>query len=107
MWHQRLGHASRDALAYIPDIDFQCNTNCAICHAAKQCRLSFPKSNTKTNGIFQMLHIDLWGPYHLQSIIGARYLLTIVDDYSRATWVIMLQSKTQTTNALQIFFEEH
>lgn len=37
--------------------------------------------------------MDLWGPYSVYSISNAKYVLTLVDDYTRATWTYLLQSK--------------
>jgi len=57
----------------------------------KQPRHSFPISQTTSRNPFDLLHVDLWGPYSLTSVSGANYFLTIVDDFSRATWTFMLQ----------------
>ncbi|GKC37587.1 retrovirus-related pol polyprotein from transposon TNT 1-94 [Tanacetum coccineum] len=42
------------------------------------------------------LHMDLCGPLRVQSINGKKYILVIVDDYSRFTWVKFLRSKDET-----------
>ncbi|GKC80392.1 retrovirus-related pol polyprotein from transposon TNT 1-94 [Tanacetum coccineum] len=42
-----------------------------------------------------MLHMDLCGPMRIQSINGRKYILVIVDDYSRFTWVKFLRSKDE------------
>jgi len=48
-------------------------------------RLSFPISASKSKKCFDLIHVDVWGPYSLSSIHGYKYFLTIVDDYSRYT----------------------
>ncbi|GJT56232.1 integrase, catalytic region, zinc finger, CCHC-type containing protein [Tanacetum coccineum] len=40
--------------------------------------------------------MDLCGPMRVQSINGKKYILVIVDDYSRFTWVKFLRSKDET-----------
>ncbi|GKA48178.1 retrovirus-related pol polyprotein from transposon TNT 1-94 [Tanacetum coccineum] len=40
--------------------------------------------------------MDLCGPLRVQSINGKKYILVIVDDYSRFTWVMFLRSKDET-----------
>ncbi|KAG8642932.1 hypothetical protein MANES_12G143950v8 [Manihot esculenta] len=50
----------------------------------KMAILPFPKSQTLASKPFDLIHIDIWGPYKTNSIIGARFFLTIVDDYSKA-----------------------
>ena len=48
--------------------------------------------------IFDLVHIDVWGPYSTPSTTGDSYFLTLVDDYSRAVWVFMFSSKTQVAD---------
>ncbi|GJY86798.1 retrovirus-related pol polyprotein from transposon TNT 1-94 [Tanacetum coccineum] len=40
--------------------------------------------------------MDLCGPLRVQSINGKKYILVIVDDFSRFTWVKFLRSKDET-----------
>ena len=56
-----------------------------VCHFAKPKRLSFPISTSKSKKCFDLIHVDIWGPYSIPSIHGHKYFLTIVDDYSRYT----------------------
>nr|GEZ99327.1 ribonuclease H-like domain-containing protein [Tanacetum cinerariifolium] len=46
------------------------------------------------------LLIDLCGPMRVASINGKRYVLAIVDDYSRYTWTHFLRSKDETPEVL-------
>lgn len=34
----------------------------------------------KTSECFSLIHVDVWGPYHVPSSFGAIYFLMIVDD---------------------------
>ena len=45
----------------------------------------------------------MWGPYSLSSIHGQKYFLTIVDDYSRYTWVFPLKQKSEVVKILENF----
>lgn len=104
IWHLRLGHVSFNTLLHIPQIKVHCNsTNCLVCPQAKQTRLSFNKSITTTSHVFQLIHMDLWGPYKLVSKTRGRYMLTLVDDFSRFTWLILLKSKDQAVQAIRVF----
>ncbi|XP_062086234.1 uncharacterized protein LOC133792348 [Humulus lupulus] len=49
----------------------------------------------------EYLHSDLWGPSTVQSIGGTSYFMSIVDDYSRKVWVILLKSKYQALNSFK------
>ncbi|GJZ97159.1 retrovirus-related pol polyprotein from transposon TNT 1-94 [Tanacetum coccineum] len=46
-----------------------------------------------------LLQMDLCGPMRVESIIGKKYILVIVDD-SRFTWVRFLRSKDEAPNAI-------
>ena len=48
----------------------------------------------------QLIHCDLWGPYRTTTFCGARYFLTIVDDYSRSTWIHLLLDKKEVSVTL-------
>jgi hypothetical protein len=101
LWHSRLGHPSTQALQYLSGF-LNCNFKlnkfdcCDICHKSKQCRSSFPSSNNKVEAPFNLIHCDVWGKYHTASHNGAHYFLTIVDDYTRCTWVYLMKDKTET-----------
>ena len=70
------------------------NHHCHVCHLAKQKRLMFPISNATSVAPFNLLHIDVWGPFYVPTFEGFRYFLTIVDDHSRATWVYLMKLKS-------------
>nr|GFC61441.1 integrase, catalytic region, zinc finger, CCHC-type, peptidase aspartic, catalytic [Tanacetum cinerariifolium] len=55
------------------------------------------KRRNRTQGL-HLLHIDLCGPMRIASINGKRYVLVIVDDYSRYTWspVIIIRTDNGT-----------
>ncbi|GJT29835.1 integrase, catalytic region, zinc finger, CCHC-type containing protein [Tanacetum coccineum] len=55
-----------------------------------------PKSENTNMEVLHTLHMDLYGPMRVQSIKGKKYILVIVDDYSRFTWVKFLRSKDET-----------
>ncbi|XP_043808374.1 uncharacterized protein LOC122722242 [Manihot esculenta] len=78
VWHRRLGHASKNKLLHLNvikanDCDFHV---CTICPIAKQQRLSFNKSKITSTTQFELIHVDLWGPYSVVSVSNARYVLT-------------------------------
>ncbi|GJU13196.1 retrovirus-related pol polyprotein from transposon TNT 1-94 [Tanacetum coccineum] len=47
-----------------------------------------------------LLHMDLCGSMRVESINGKKYILVIVDDYSRFTWVKFLRSKDEAPDAI-------
>ncbi|GJU26801.1 retrovirus-related pol polyprotein from transposon TNT 1-94 [Tanacetum coccineum] len=50
-----------------------------------------------------LLHMDLCGPMRVASINGKKYILVIIDDYSRYTWTLFLRSKDETPEVLKDF----
>nr|GFC08400.1 integrase, catalytic region, zinc finger, CCHC-type, peptidase aspartic, catalytic [Tanacetum cinerariifolium] len=55
-----------------------------------------PKSEDTNQEKLYLLHMDLCGPMRVESVNGKKYILVIVDDYSRFTWVKFLRSKDET-----------
>jgi len=109
LWHNRMGHPAAKVVGLLPDISVSIsstnlNKACDICLRAKQTRTSFLLSLNKTLDIFELIHCDLWGPYRVPSHSGAKYFLTIVDDYSRGVWLYLLADKTEAPVHLQNFF---
>jgi len=108
VWHMRLGHVSSSGMSIIskqfPFIPCIKNAPpCDACHYAKQKKLPFSHSSIKSSAPFDLLHIDLRGPYSTPSFLGHKYFLTLVDDFSRFTWVIFLKTKDETQKHLKHF----
>ena len=59
-------------------------------------RVKFNTSVYTTKGTLDYIHVDLWGPSRKPSYGGARYMLTIIDDYSRRVWPYFLKNKDDT-----------
>nr|GEZ13107.1 DUF4219 domain-containing protein/UBN2 domain-containing protein [Tanacetum cinerariifolium] len=51
----------------------------------------------------ELLHVDLFSSFTVQSYVGNRYTLVIVDDYSRYTWSRFLKDKTEAFDQFEIF----
>ena len=101
LWHMRLGHMSELGLAVlskrglldghsISKLDF-----CEHCVFGKHKRVKFNTSTHTSKGILDYVHSDLWGPSRKPSLGGARYLLTIIDYYSRKVWPYFLKDKSE------------
>ncbi|GAA0158032.1 hypothetical protein LIER_38575 [Lithospermum erythrorhizon] len=104
-WHSRLGLSPFRVISPIAGFtDNNVHSDpCFFCPMAKQQRDSFPISSTVTTDLFQLFHADLWGPYKVADRTGARYVLTLVEDYSRCTWTLLITSKSQTLHVFQMF----
>ncbi|GKC26796.1 putative ribonuclease H-like domain-containing protein [Tanacetum coccineum] len=61
--------------------------------------------NPITKPLF-MLHMDLFGPTFVSSLMHKKYCLVVTDDYSRFTWVFFLTTKDETSEILKNFIKE-
>ncbi|GKC09417.1 retrovirus-related pol polyprotein from transposon TNT 1-94 [Tanacetum coccineum] len=61
------------------------------------------KTVPSSKGRLNLLHMDLCGLMRVASINGKKYILVIVDDYSRYTWTLFLRSKDETPEVLKDF----
>ena len=105
LWHHRLGHAATDIVTRIMhNCNVSCGkykaTVCSSCQLAKSHRLPTHLSSFHASKPLELVYTDIWGPASVTSTSGAKYFILFVDDYSRYTWLYLLQSKDQ---ALPIF----
>ena len=56
-----------------------------------------------TSKVFELLHMDLFGPTQYTSIGGHKYGFVIVDDYTRYTWVFFLVDKSDVFATFKSF----
>ncbi|GJU90878.1 retrovirus-related pol polyprotein from transposon TNT 1-94 [Tanacetum coccineum] len=81
-------------------------TPCPSCEQGKSKRASHPpKPVPNSKQRLHLLHMDLCGPMRIASINGKRYVLVIVDDYSRYTWVHFLRSKDEAPEVIKTFLK--
>nr|GEW86110.1 DNA helicase [Tanacetum cinerariifolium] len=69
-------------------------TSCVMGKSTKKTHK--PKSEDTNQEKLYLLHMDLYGPIRVESVNGKKYIIVIVDDYSRFTWVKFLRSKDET-----------
>ncbi|GKD59831.1 retrovirus-related pol polyprotein from transposon TNT 1-94, partial [Tanacetum coccineum] len=72
----------------IPKLKFEKDHLCSVCAMGKSKKKPHkPKSEDTNQEKLYLLHIDLCGPISVARVNGKKYILIIVDDYSRFTWV--------------------
>nr|GEZ76319.1 retrovirus-related Pol polyprotein from transposon TNT 1-94 [Tanacetum cinerariifolium] len=64
-----------------------------------------PKPVPNSRPRLYLLHMDLGGPMRIASINGKWYVLVIVDDYSRYTWVHFLSLKDEAPEVIKTFLK--
>ncbi|GKB24249.1 retrovirus-related pol polyprotein from transposon TNT 1-94 [Tanacetum coccineum] len=106
LWHRRLSHLNFDTLNQLakqsfaqglPKLKFKKDHLCLVCSIGKSKKSSHkPKADDTNQEKLYLLHMDHCGPMHVESINGKKYILVIVDDYSRFTWVKFLRTKDKS-----------
>nr|GEZ71244.1 integrase, catalytic region, zinc finger, CCHC-type, peptidase aspartic, catalytic [Tanacetum cinerariifolium] len=93
-----------DLLTGIPKLKYVKDQLCSSCELSKVKGSSFKsKVVPSSKGRLNFLHMDLCGPMRVASINGKKYILVIIDDYSRYTWTLFLRSKDETPEVLKEF----
>nr|GEZ32549.1 retrovirus-related Pol polyprotein from transposon TNT 1-94 [Tanacetum cinerariifolium] len=115
LWHQRLSHlnfdtindlARNDLFAGLLKFKYHKEHLCPSCEQGKSKRASHPpKPVPNSRQRLHLLHMDLCGPIRIASINGKRYVLVIVDDYSRYKWVHFLRSKDEAPAVIITFLK--
>nr|GEV23562.1 hypothetical protein [Tanacetum cinerariifolium] len=92
-----INHLARQGLVRgLPKLKFEKDHLCSACAIGKSMKKSHkPKSKDTNQEKLYLLHMDLCGPMRVERVNGKKYILVIVDDYSRFTWVIFLRSKDE------------
>ncbi|GJU28416.1 retrovirus-related pol polyprotein from transposon TNT 1-94 [Tanacetum coccineum] len=105
LWHRRLSYlnfatinllSKKDIVNGLPKLKFIKDHLCSSCKLGKaKCRNFKSKTTSSSNVRLHLLHMDLCGPLRVESINRKKYILVIVDDYSRYTWTDFLISKDE------------
>ncbi|KAJ9539156.1 hypothetical protein OSB04_031889 [Centaurea solstitialis] len=115
LWHRRLSHLNyryldklvkQRLVSGIPMIKFEPDQMCSGCAQGKMKRASHPpKPEQGSKSPLSLIHMDLCGPMKTVSLAGRKYVLVIVDDFSRYTWTKFLKTKDETSNLIINFIK--
>ncbi|GJT91550.1 retrovirus-related pol polyprotein from transposon TNT 1-94 [Tanacetum coccineum] len=90
----------------LPKLKFEKDHLCSACAMGKSKKKPHkPKSEDTNQEKLYLLHMDLCGPMRVASVNGKKYILVIVDDYSRFTWVKCLRSKDEAPDFIIKFLK--
>nr|GEW03517.1 retrovirus-related Pol polyprotein from transposon TNT 1-94 [Tanacetum cinerariifolium] len=113
LWHRRHCHFNfdyinlllkKDVMVGLPKLKYVKDQLCSSCEVSKAKRSSFKTKDVPSlKGRLNLLHMDLCGPMRVASINGKKYVLVIIDDYTRYTWTLFLRSKDETPEVLKDF----
>nr|GFB74651.1 ribonuclease H-like domain-containing protein [Tanacetum cinerariifolium] len=99
--------AKNDLVSGLPKFKYAKEHLCPSCEQGKSKRASYPpKPVPNSKQRLHLLHMDLCGPMRVASVNGKRYVLVIVDDYSRYTLVHFLRTKDETPEVIKNFLKK-
>ncbi|GJR50644.1 retrovirus-related pol polyprotein from transposon TNT 1-94 [Tanacetum coccineum] len=114
--HQRLSHLNfvtinelvkNDLVTGLPKFKYHKEHLCSSCEQGKSKASPYkPKPAPNSKQRLHFIHMDLCGLMRVKSINGKRYVLVIVDDYSRYTWVHFLRSKDKAPEEIKTFLKK-
>ena len=100
LWHQSMGHASykhlsivfkHESVLGIPKLSRVSNVVCGPYQLGKQTKAKHLSTQTSTTSRpLDLLYLHLMGPTRIESLGGKIYIMVMVDDFTRYTWVILL-----------------
>ncbi|GJU85656.1 retrovirus-related pol polyprotein from transposon TNT 1-94 [Tanacetum coccineum] len=115
LWHLRLSHLNFGAINHLarhglvrglPKLNFEKDHLCSACAMGKSKNKPHkPISEDNNQEKLYLLHMDLCGLMRFASVNGKKYILVIVNDYSRFTWVKCLRSKDEAPNFIIKFLK--
>ncbi|KAJ9561525.1 hypothetical protein OSB04_006685 [Centaurea solstitialis] len=115
LWHRRFSHqnfsdisklANGGLVKGLPKLTFDRDSLCPACQMGKMKRSSHKsKTESSCQSPLEMLHMDLCGPMRIQSISGKKYILVMVDEYSRYTWLEFLRMKSEAPELIIKFIK--
>ncbi|KAI3515988.1 hypothetical protein L1887_14895 [Cichorium endivia] len=105
---QRLKQVSGyDLVRGMPALKFHNDSLCSACEHGKQTKQRHPiVINPKITEPLSLLYMDLCGPSAVESIGKKKYILVIVDDYLRFTWVLFLRNKSDAAEEIINFIKK-
>ncbi|WVZ64068.1 hypothetical protein U9M48_013638 [Paspalum notatum var. saurae] len=110
-WHRRLGHLSFDlasrlcSMGLIRGLPKLRAEKDLVCHPRRHGKMvaasHIPVSQVMTSYPGELLHMDTVGPTWVASVSGKWYVLVVVDDFSRFSWVFFMESKDEAFGFLR------
>ena len=104
-WHRRMGHRSMKTIVKmakgaatgitldlpdnIPKLD-----SCPSCALTKTRHTPFKSGRSRATKPLELIHGDLVGPMPVESVSKCKYGFVLMDDYTRASWVLLLKAKS-------------
>ncbi|GKE76404.1 retrovirus-related pol polyprotein from transposon TNT 1-94, partial [Tanacetum coccineum] len=116
LWHRRISYLNfgtinqltlKDLVDGLSKFKYNEDHLYSACEQGKSKKSSLPpKLVPSTKSKLELLYMDLCEPMRVASINGKKYILVIVDDYSRYTWVYFLRTKDEAPDMIIDFVNQ-
>ncbi|KAJ9542245.1 hypothetical protein OSB04_028751 [Centaurea solstitialis] len=115
LWHQRLCHqnfmdmnklVSKSLVKGLSETRLSKDTLCPGCEKEKMKRSSHPpRIDTNSKSPLDMIHMDLCGPMRVESLARKKYMLVLVVEFSRFTWLEFLRANSDVADRIIAFIK--
>ena len=112
LWHNRLGHLSTQRLQRLAQVSEGLNASiegvseCEVCQLNKSSNTISRTPSKPATQLLGRVHTDFWGPFRTPTPSGNRLFLSFTDDFSRKSWVYLLQKRSQLYEVFRGFKQE-
>ena len=111
LWHCRLGHISRGRIerlvkaSILPPLEFSDLEQCIDCIKGKYVK-NIKKGAKRSEGILEIIHTDICGPFPVTTVDGYDSFITFTDDYSRYGYIYPIKERSEVLDKFKIFKAE-
>ncbi|KAJ9562866.1 hypothetical protein OSB04_008026 [Centaurea solstitialis] len=110
LWHKRLGHISKERMkrlikdGIIENLDFSDFDPCVNCIKGKMTNKN-KKGANRSSSLLEIIHTDICGPFP-SGLGGYKSFITFIDDYSRYTYLYLINEKSDSLDMFKTFKAE-
>ncbi|GKA01858.1 retrotransposon protein, putative, ty1-copia subclass [Tanacetum coccineum] len=112
LWRSRLGHINKKRITQLQkdgvleSFDFKSDDVCESCLLGKMIKSPFTGSCERGEGLLDLVHTDVCGPFRSTTKDGNRYYVTFTDDFSRYEYVYLIKHKSDTFEVFKKYQNE-
>ena len=78
-----------------------------LCYLGKHTRnLFLDRVCSCASSPFALVHFGIWDLRCIESILGSKYFVTFIDDYSRCTWLFLMKNRFKLFSIFTNFYQE-
>ena len=112
LWHCCLGHVNKKRIAelqkdgVLESFYLKSDDTCETCLPGKMTKSPFTGSCERSEGLLDLIHTDVCGPFRSATRDTNRFYVTFTDDYRRYGYIYLIKHKLETFEKLKEFKQE-